>query len=89
MVSQSFITYQAISSPENRAGSSPVTASVDTFTLAYITAAFGGTSGKVQVFHDTGANFELTAGDGIFMGWLNPQSGGIDAVTLTMTIWAH
>jgi hypothetical protein len=71
------------------AGSTPATSSVDTFTLAYITAAFGGTAGKITAFHDASANFSLTAGDGIFMGWLNPQSGGIDDVTMTMTIWAR
>jgi hypothetical protein len=75
--------------PSLSAGQTPATTLVDTFTLAYITSAFAGAIGRVQTFHDTSANFALTAGDGIFMGWLNPQSGGLDDVTLTMTIWAR
>jgi len=73
--------------PSLSAGATPATSTVDTFTLAYITSIFAGTLGRAQTFHDTSANFALTAGDGIFMGWLNPQSGGLDDVTLTMTIW--
>ena len=75
--------------PSLSATSTPASSFVDTFTLAYITSAFAGNIGRVQTFHDTSADFALTAGDGIFMGWLNPQSGGVDDVTLTMTIWAH
>ena len=75
--------------PSLSATSTPATSTVDTFTLAYITSAFAGSTGRVQTFHDTSADFALTAGDGIFMGWLNPQSGGTDDVALTMTIWAH
>ena len=75
--------------PSLSAGHTPSVTTVDTFTLAYITSVFAGTIGRVQTFHDTSANFALTAGDGIFMGWLNPQSGGLDDVTLTMTIWAR
>ena len=71
------------------AGSVPTTTTVDTFTLAYITDVFAGSSGRASSFHDKLANFALTAGDGIFMGWLNPQSSGNDDVALTMTIWAH
>ena len=57
--------------------------------LAYITDAFGGVGIRVQAFYDTAANFTLTAGDGVFMAYLNPQSAGNDDVALTMTIWAH
>jgi len=71
------------------AGSTPTDANPDTLTLAYITAGFGGISTKAHAFYDTSANFTLTAGDGIFMGYLNADSGGQDDVTLTMTIWAH
>ena len=70
-------------------GADPGNSNADTFTLAYITDGFGGAAGKFQGFHDTSADFTLSAGDGIFMGYLNPQSGGLDDTTLTMSIWAH
>jgi len=70
-------------------GSVPVESNPDTLTLAYITDAFGGTALQPHSFYDTSADFALTAGDGIFMGYLNTDSGGNDDVTLTMTIWAH
>jgi len=74
-------------------GADPGDTNPDTLTLAYITDAFGSStafaSGKVMSFYDTSADVELTAGDGIFMGYLNPQSAGNDDVTLTMSIWAH
>ena len=70
-------------------GSDPGNATPNSYTLAYISDAFNGTSGKVQALYDASANFALSAGDGIFMGYLNPQSGGSDDVTLTMSIWAH
>ena len=70
-------------------GNHPTDATPDTFTLAYITDAFGGNTLYAHAFYDTSANFALTAGDGIFMGYLNPQSLGQDDVTLTMTIWAR
>jgi len=74
-------------------GADPGDTNPDTLTLAYITDAFGAStafaSGKVMSFYDTSADVELTAGDGIFMGYLNPQSAGNDDVTLTMSIWAH
>ena len=62
--------------------------------LAYITDAFAGGSApsgaiEAQAFYDTSANFALTAGDGVFMAYLNPQSAGADDVALTMSIWAH
>ena len=73
-------------------GTDPGDTSPDTLTLAYITDGFG-TSGigasRVCAFYDTSADFALIAGDGIFMGYLNPQSAGNDDVTLTMSIWAH
>ena len=59
------------------------------FTLRYITAAFGGTVAYAQAFHDTGADFALTAGQGVFLGYRNAHSGGLDDVTLNCTIWAH
>ena len=75
------------------AGADPGSVSPDTLTLAYITDAFAGGAGidaqQVQAFYDTSANFQLTAGDGIFMAYLNPQSGGNDDVALTMSVWAH
>ena len=71
------------------AGSNPGNASPNTYTLAYISTVFGGTVGKVQALYDTSADFELTAGDGIFMGYLNEHSGGNDDCTVTMSIWAH
>ena len=70
-------------------GADPGNTNPDTLTLAYITDAFGGTAFYTQAFYDTSANFDLTAGDGIFMGYLNPESGGNDDATLTMSIWAH
>ena len=75
------------------AGADPGSTNPDTLTLAYITDAFGsdialGLS-RVCAFYDTSANFALTAGDGVFMAYLNPQSGGNDDVALTMSIWAH
>jgi hypothetical protein len=71
------------------AGADPGSTSPDTLTLAYITDAFGGSGLQTQAFYDTSANFAITAGDGIFMAYLNPQSGGNDDVALTMSIWAH
>mgnify|MGYP003154082021 CR=1 FL=1 len=71
------------------AGADPGDTNPDTLTLAYITDAFGGSGLNTQAFYDTSANFALTAGDGIFMAYLNPQSGGNDDVALTMSIWAH
>ena len=76
------------------AGAEPGSTSPDTLTLAYITDAFAGGSApsgaaEAQAFYDTSANFALTAGDGVFMAYLNPQSAGNDDVTLTMSIWAH
>ena len=71
------------------AGADPGDTNPDTLTLAYITDAFGGVGIRVQAFYDTAANFTLTAGDGVFMAYLNPQSAGNDDVALTMTIWAH
>ena len=73
-------------------GADPGDTNPDTLTLAYITDAFGISglgAGKVCAFYDTSADFALTAGDGIFMGYLNPQSAGGDDITLTMSIWAH
>ena len=71
------------------AGADPGDEQPDTLTLAYITDAFGGGAlARVQAFYDR-TNFGLTAGDGIFMGYLNPQSAGNDDVTLTMTIWGR
>ena len=70
-------------------GADPGNTNPDTLTLAYITDAFGGSGLQVQAFYDTSADFALTAGDGIFMAYLNPQSGGNDDVALTMSIWAH
>jgi len=71
------------------AGAVPTDANPDTFTLAYITDGFGGINSKAHAFYDTSASFALTAGDGVFMAYLNPQSGGNDDVALTMSIWAH
>ena len=75
------------------AGADPGSVSPDTLTLAYITDAFAGGAGidaqQVQAFYDTSANFQLTAGDGIFMAYLNPTSAGTDDVALTMSIWAR
>ena len=70
-------------------GADPGNTQPDTLTLAYITDAFGGAGFYTQAFYDTSANFPLTAGDGIFMGYLNPQSAGNDDIALTMSIWAH
>ena len=70
-------------------GADPGNSSAGTYTLAWISDAFGGTTGKTQALYDTSADFALTAGDGIFMGYLNPQSGGLDDVSLNMSIWAH
>ena len=73
-------------------GADPGDTNPDTLTLAYITDGFGVSgvgAGKVCAFYDTSADFALTAGDGIFMAYLNPQSAGMDDVTLTMSIWAH
>ena len=70
-------------------GADPGNTQPDTLTLAYITDAFGGAGLKTQAFYDTSANFAITAGDGIFMAYLNPESAGNDDVTMTMTIWAH
>ena len=70
-------------------GADPGNNNPDTFTLAYITDAFGCTPGRAGAFYDTSADFALTAGDGIFMGYLNPQSAGNDDVTLAISIWAH
>ena len=71
------------------AGAPPGSTNPDTLTLAYITDAFGGSGIHTQAFYDTSVNFALTAGDGIFMAYLNPQSAGNDDVALTMSIWAH
>ena len=71
------------------AGADPGSTNPDTLTLAYITDGFGGTGLETQAFYDTSASFALTAGDGVFMAYLNPQSGGNDDVALTMSIWAH
>ena len=75
------------------AGADPGDNMPDTLTLAYITDAFGSAialaMGRAMAFYDTSANFALTAGDGIFMAYLNPQSAGNDDVALTMSIWAH
>ena len=76
------------------AGADPGSTAPDTLTLAYITDAFAGGSApagitEAQAFYDTSANFALTAGDGVFMAYLNPQSAGADDVTLTMSIWAN
>ena len=70
-------------------GADPGDTNPDTLTLAYITDAVGGVGIKEQAFYDTAANFALTAGDGVFMAYLNPTSAGNDDVALTMTIWAH
>ena len=74
------------------AGADPGATIPDTLTLTYITDGFGAAfpgASKVAAFYDTSADFELTAGDGIFMAYLNPQSAGNDDVALTMSIWAH
>ena len=71
------------------AGADPGATSPDTLTLVYITDAFGGSGTKTMAFYDTSANFALTAGDGIFMAYLNPTSAGTDDVALTMSIWAR
>ena len=71
------------------AGADPGSTNPDTLTLAYITDGFGGPGLETQAFYDTSASFALTAGDGVFMAYLNPQSGGNDDVALTMSIWAH
>ena len=71
------------------AGADPGATNPDTLTLAYITDGFGGLGLQTQAFYDTSASFALTAGDGVFMAYLNPQSGGNDDVALTMSIWAH
>ena len=75
------------------AGADPGDTNPDTLTLAYITDAFGSSialaAARVMAFYDTSANFALTAGDGIFMAYLNPQSAGNDDVALTMSIWAN
>jgi hypothetical protein len=71
------------------AGADPGATNPDTLTLAYITDAFGGAGLYTMAFYDTSANFALTAGDGIFMAYLNPTSAGNDDVALTMSIWAN
>ena len=70
-------------------GADPGDTNPDTLTLAYITDAFGGNNSNAQAFYDNSADFALTAGDGIFMAYLNPQSAGNDDCTLTMSIWSH
>ena len=74
-------------------GADPGSTAPDTLTLAYITDAFGADialgAGRVCAFYDTSADVDLTAGDGIFMAYLDPQSAGNDDVALTMSIWAR
>jgi len=60
-----------------------------TFTLRYISSAFGQTAGDGKGFFDTNTAVDLTEGQGVFVGYLNPDSDGIDTRVINFTIWTN
>ena len=62
-----------------------------TFTLEYITATVSGTEDDdtAYVFYDASPSLTLSAGDGIWVGYLNTRSALGDASTVQMSIWGY
>mgnify|MGYP005815728617 CR=1 FL=1 len=62
-----------------------------TFTLDYITVTVSGTEDDdtAYVFYDTSPSLTLTAGDGVWVGYLNTRSALGDAATVSMSIWGY
>ena len=62
-----------------------------TFTLEYITATVSGTEDDdtAYVFYDASPSLTLSAGDGIWVGYLNERSALGDAATVQMSIWGY